>query len=84
MLVKKVMYNYMTVEQLDKQIEKIKVKLNNETDPEKKLKYYEEVAVIMGALVKKIKHNKVLVNYVQQSLNELKSKNEKKAKRALN
>lgn len=80
MLVKKVVYNHMTVDQLDKQIDKIKVKLENETDSEKKLKYYEEVTIIMGALIKKIKHNKTLVGYVHQSLNELKTKCEKKAK----
>lgn len=83
MLAKNLMYSCMTVKQLNNQIEKIKVKLNNETDSEVKLKYYDEVGFIMGVLINKIKHNKKLVKDVQQSVNDLKTKNEQKQKRVL-
>ena len=51
MLTKKLMYKFMTVDQMTKRVEKIKKKLDKETSFDKRLDLLEELAIIVNVLL---------------------------------
>ena len=71
MLAKQVKYHFMSLDQIDKCIDKLKDKIDNEADFDKRLKYLEEVAVIMNVLISRNKDNDLFMKHVRNGLNEL-------------
>jgi len=63
MLTKKLMYKFMTVDQMTKRVEKIKKKLDKETSFDKRLDLLEELAIIVNVLLVRYKdHGEVMKN----------------------
>ena len=73
MLNKSVLYKIMTVEQLGKRVDTIKMKLNNVEDFDKRLELLDDLSVITGVLVRRCKHDVTVVSYTMKKLDELAS-----------
>ena len=65
------MYKFMTVKQLNKRIDEIKMQLDNEETFEERLKLLDDLAVIVGILLRKCRHNIKVMKYVTSKLKEL-------------
>lgn len=73
MLNKSVLYKFMTVKQLSKRINKIRMKLNDAKTFEERLKLLEDLAVITGVLLRRCRHDVKVVNYAMSKLDEFTS-----------
>lgn len=73
MLVKTILYNLMTVNQLGKRVDKIKKRINNEEIFDKRLDLLEELAVIMSVLVRRHSHDVAVMKYTVMKLDKLKA-----------
>lgn len=71
MLTKQVMYHFMSLDQINKRIDKLKDKIDNEANFDKRLKYLEEVAIIMNVLITRNRDNDLFMKHVRNGLNEL-------------
>lgn len=66
-----VVYNFMTVKQLGKRVDKIKKKLDKETKFEKRLDLLEDLTVIVVVLLRRCRHDVKVVNYTMTKLDDL-------------
>lgn len=73
MLNRTVVYHFMTTKQLSKRVNKIKMKLNDEETFDKRLKYLEDLSVIVGILLRRCRHDVKVVDYTMTKLNEMAS-----------
>ena len=73
MLNKSVLYKFMTVKQLSKRINKIKMKLNVAKTFEERLKLLEDLAIITGVLLRRCRHDVKVINYTMSKLDDLTS-----------
>lgn len=71
MLNRTVVYNFMTNKQLGKRVNKIKMKLDTEEKFEERLKLLEDLAVIVGILLRRCRHDVKVVNYTMTKLDDL-------------
>lgn len=63
----------MTVKQLGKRVNNIKMKLDNTQAFEERLNLLEELAVITGVLLRRCRHDVKVVSYTMKKLDELTS-----------
>lgn len=68
-----VVYNFMTVKQLGKCVDKIKKKLDKETKFEKRLDLLEDLTVIVVVLLRRNRNNNEIMNYAGTELDKLKA-----------
>lgn len=73
MLMKTALYKFMTVKQLSKRINKIKIKLDNTQAFEERLDLLEELAIITGILLRRCRHDVKIVSYTMKKLDEMAS-----------
>lgn len=73
MLSKSVLYKFMTVKQLGKRVNKIKMKLDNAQTFEERLNLLEDLAVITGILLNRCRHDVKIVSYTMKKLDEMAS-----------
>ena len=73
MLIKTALYKFMTVKQLGKRVNKIKMKLDKTQVFEERLKLLEELAIITGVLLRRCRHDVKIVSYTMNKLDELAS-----------
>lgn len=73
MLSKSMLYKFMTVKQLNKRVNKIKMKLDNTQTFEERLNLLEDLAIITGVLLRRCRHDVKVVNYTMKKLDELTS-----------
>jgi hypothetical protein len=63
----------MTVKQLGKRVNKIKMQLDKEQKFEERLNLLEDLAVITGVLLRRCRHDVKVVSYTMKKLDELAS-----------
>ena len=73
MLVREIVYYYMSNEQLHKEITRLRFKLENETDVKKKMKYLHALSDAIKALIRKYRNDEVFMEYVTFELNKLRA-----------
>ena len=73
MLNKSVVYEFMTIKQLDKRVNKIKTKLDETQSFEERLDLLDDVAIIIGVLLRRCKHDVKVVSHTMKKLDELAS-----------
>ena len=73
MLIKTTLYKFMTVKQLGKRVNKIKIKLDNTQAFEERLDLLEELAIITGVLLRRCRHDVKVVSYTMKKLDDLTS-----------
>ena len=73
MLIKTTLYKFMTVKQLGKRVNNIKMKLDKTENFEERLDLLEELAIITGVLLRRCRHDVKVVSYTMNKLNELTS-----------
>ena len=73
MLNKSMLYKFMTVKQLSKRVNKIKIELDKTQAFEERLKLLEDLAVITGVLLRRCRHDVNVVSYTMKKLDELTS-----------
>lgn len=71
MLNRTIVYHFMTNKQLGKCVNKIKMKIDKEDNFDKRLKLLEDLAVIVGVLLRRCRHDVKVVNYTMSKLNDL-------------
>ena len=71
MLIKTVLYKFMTVKQLGKRVNNIKMKLDKTENFEERLDLLEELAVITGVLLRRCRHDVKVMSYTMNKLDEL-------------
>ena len=76
MLLRETMYYCMTNKQLDKRVERLGVKIKNETDPKKKIELLGDISDIVKTLIRKNSNNESFMTYVGDTLNGLLHKSE--------
>ena len=73
MLNKSMLYKFMTVKQLSKRVNKIKIELDKTQVFEERLELLEDLAVITGVLLRRCRHDVKVVSYTMKKLDELTS-----------
>lgn len=73
MLSKSVLYKFMTVNQLSKRVNKIKMKLDKTQTFEERLSLLEDLAIITGVLLRRCRHDVKVVSYTMKKLDEMTS-----------
>lgn len=71
MLIKTILYKFMTVKQLSKRVNKIKTNLDKTQAFEERLDLLEELAVITGVLLRRCKYDVKVVSYTMKELDEM-------------
>ena len=71
MLIKSVLYKFMTVEQLGKRVNKIKIKLDKTQNFEERLNLFEELAIITGILLRRCRYDVKIVDYTMKELDKM-------------
>lgn len=71
MLIKTMMYKFMTVKQLTKRVNKIKMKLDKTQAFEERLDLLEELAIITGVLLRRCRHDVKVMSYTMKKLDEM-------------
>lgn len=71
MLIKTTLYKFMTVKQLSKRVNKIKMKLDKTQTFEERLDLLEELAIITGVLLRRCRHDVKVVSYTMKELDEM-------------
>lgn len=71
MLSKSLLYKFMTVKQLSKRVNKIKIKLDKTQTFEERLNLLEDLAVITGVLLRRCRHDVKIVSYTMKKLDEM-------------
>ena len=65
------MYKFMTVKQLTKRVNKIKMKLDKTQAFEERLDLLEELAIITGVLLRRCRHDVKVMSYTMKKLDEM-------------
>lgn len=73
MFIRETMYYFMSNKQLSKEIMKIRRKLEAEENIEKRLKYFNALADILKALIRKYRNDDEFMEYVTVELNKLRT-----------
>lgn len=71
MLSKSLLYKFMTVKQLSKRVNKIKIKLDKTQTFEERLNLLEDLAIITGVLLRRCRHDVKIVSYTMKKLDEM-------------
>ena len=75
MFVREVKYYCMSIKRLDKEVAKLRLKLQTETDVKKKMKILDSLADIIKTLIRKNRKNEVFLKFIREELNRLQSSN---------
>lgn len=71
MFVREVKYYCMSTKQLNKEVMKLRLKLESEQSFEKKKKYLNALADVIKTLIRKYRNDEVFMAYVTKELNKL-------------
>ena len=73
MFVREVKYYCMSTKQLNKEVMKLRLKLESEQSFEKKKKYLNALADVIKTLIRKYRNDEVFMAYVTKELNKLRA-----------
>lgn len=76
MFVREVVYYCMSQKQLDKEIERLRLKIESESDFDKKFEYIKALTDVVKTLIRKNRKNKKFMQDVRKTLNELQTQSE--------
>lgn len=76
MFVREVKYYCMSIKRLDKEVAKLRLKLETETDVKKKMKIFDALADVIKTLIRKNRKDEMFLKFVREQLKTLQSSND--------
>lgn len=76
MFVREVKYYCMSIKRLDKEVAKLRLKLETATDVKEKMRILDSLADIIKTLIRKNRKNEMFMKFIREQLKTLQSSND--------